>query len=113
MRSAFQLLSDNTFQTRHFSFRGKRLPIKCAFYCGKGISERESFLEVLSTYPGSAALKLSQWHLASLTKNKSFFLLLRKQWESRDTEEGNCSNRVGASVLVISNAFQFEHWLTD
>lgn len=29
MRSALQLLSDDTFQTRHFSFRGKRLPIKC------------------------------------------------------------------------------------
>lgn len=64
------------FSTRHFSFRGKRLPIKCAFYCEKRNREKESFFEVLSTWPWSAALKLSQWHLASLTKDKSFFSFL-------------------------------------
>lgn len=76
------------FSTRHFSFRGKRLPIKCAFYCEKRNRVRESFTEVLSSWPWLAALKLSQWHLASPTKNKSFFLLLGKQWEARNIEKG-------------------------
>lgn len=76
------------FSTRHFSFRGKRLPIKCAFCCEKKRNrERESYAEVLSTRLWSAALKLGQWHLTSLTKNKSFFFFLqtveRKEYRKR------------------------------
>lgn len=87
-RSACPLLSDDTFQpgispsgargcqsSVHFAVKKKRN------------RERESYAEVLSTRLWSAALKLGQWHLTSLTKNKSFFFFLetveRKEYRKR------------------------------
>lgn len=48
MRLALELLSGDTFQTRHFSFRGKGLPIKCAFHRKQKEVEGQSFPAVLS-----------------------------------------------------------------
>lgn len=44
MRSASLLLSDDTFQSGLVSFRGKRLPIKCALYCEKDTQPQRVFL---------------------------------------------------------------------
>lgn len=72
------------FSDQAFLLRGARGCQSSVHFTVKKETERE----VLSTQPWSAALKLSQLHLASLTKNKILFLLLRKQWERRDTEKG-------------------------
>lgn len=99
MRSALQLLSDDTFQTRHFSFRGKRLPIKCILLWKRKHREGEKSPEVLSIWPWSAALKWSQWHLASPTKNKRFFFFLVWRKGYRKKESG--SNWVGTSAQAV------------
>lgn len=59
----------------------------CILLWKKRNRERESFAEVLSTQLWSAALKLGQRHLTSLTKNKSCFFFLetvgRKEYRKR------------------------------
>lgn len=81
-----------------------------AFCCEKGNTEREKSPEVLSIWPWSAALKWSQWHLASPTKNKRFFFFLvwrkgyRKKRKWFQLSRDQCaSSLVGFPVWALAD----------
>lgn len=76
--SAFQLLSDDTFQTGISPSGARGCQSSVHFAVKKGNTERgRVFAEVLSTRLWSAALKLSQQN------QKQDFLYFFKQWELR------------------------------
>lgn len=82
--------------TGHFSFKGKRLPIKCAVCCER---VRQLGGVLLRYCPHGCGWLLSRWAISiSQTRNKCFFFLRRLRLQKSGGNEGTMTKKERASV---------------